>query len=172
MYFNYFDCPFYRQFCEESLMRSPSPFGGPMGGPFEGPTGVPFGGQMGGPMGGPFGGPTGGQMGGPTGGPMGGPSQPSTGMPTTPPPNFKPSKAQATEMTAQGPGGVTTLVSAGSLSPCLYRFVYLWLTNGNEFWVYLTYLDYQTAAGFYWTGFNWAYFGIDLNRIDSFFCYI
>ncbi len=62
-------------------------------------------------------------------------------------------------------------VSPGSITPCKFRFVYIWLDNGREFWAWPTYIDKNTLAGFRWNGRRWLYFGIDLKRIDSFVCY-
>ncbi|MEG0671415.1 DUF3298 domain-containing protein [Clostridium sp.] len=62
-------------------------------------------------------------------------------------------------------------VSPGSIKPCIYQFVYIWLNNGNSFWAWLTNVDYRTASGFRWTGWRWVYFGVDLRKIDYFNCY-
>lgn len=92
------------------------------------------------------------------------------GAPTTPPPSFTPSMSQAQSLAA--PGGVGTLaVDAGALRPCRFRFVYLWLRNGNSFWAWLTFVGRTSVAGFRWTGRRWVYFGIDTRRINFFICY-
>ncbi|ARU60131.1 hypothetical protein CBW65_02950 [Tumebacillus avium] len=137
------------------------PFGGPGGFP-GGPGGFPGGpgGFPGGPGGFP-GGP-GGFPGGPGGFP-GGPGGPGH-APTTPPPNFIPQKP----LTVGGPQQLA--VSAPSLRPCLFRFTYVWLRNGNAFWFYPVFLDRRTVAGFRWNGFSWAYVGLDLRRIEFFQC--
>ncbi|MCX7748133.1 MAG: hypothetical protein N2645_14795 [Clostridia bacterium] len=86
------------------------------------------------------------------------------GPPSGPPPSFTPQQAQA-----QGFGAYA--VDPGAIRPCTYRFVYLWLTNGRQFWAWLTFVGRRSAAGYRWIGFRWVYFGIDLDRIESFICY-
>ncbi|MCM0648253.1 hypothetical protein NBE98_07690 [Clostridium swellfunianum] len=114
------------------------------------------------PFGPPGGGP--GQPFGPPGGPQGGP-------PSGPPPSFTPSQAQAKTLGA-GPGGVSTYaVDAGSLRPCRFRFVYIWLRNGNSFWAWLTFVGRRSVSGYRWNGRRWVYFGIDTRRIVAFVCY-
>lgn len=140
-----YTCPLYRQ-------QFPFPGGGLT--PPRPPFGPPGGGAGGFPGGGPGGFPGGGQ-----------------GAPATPPPNFTPSKAQAQSLGAPGGGVSTYAVDAGSLRPCRFRFVYLWLRNGNAFWAYLTFVGRNSISGFRWTGRRWVYFGIDTRRIDFFVCY-
>jgi hypothetical protein len=105
----------------------------------------------------------------PQGPPFGGPPFPTGGgAPTSPPPQFVPSKAAA----QQAQGQYTTYaVDPGAIRPCVRRNVYLWLDNGRSFWAWLTYVGRRSAAGYRWNGYRWVYFGIDLNRIDSFVCY-
>lgn len=93
------------------------------------------------------------------------------GAPTTPPPNFAPSKSQGQSLGA-GPQGVGTLaVDPGAIRPCTFRFVYIWLRNGNSFWAWLTFVGRRSVSGFRWNGRRWVYFGIDTRRIDQFVCY-
>lgn len=123
----------------------PDGFTGPMGGP-------PFGQQP--PMGGPpFGAP-------PFGGGQGGP-------PSGPPPAVIPAQPP----TAQGFGGAGTFIAPGTIRPCLFRYVYIWLDNGNNFWAWLIFVRGRTVAGWRWTGFRWVYFAVNTNRIDSFVCF-
>ena len=128
--------------------------GGPPGGP-----GFPGGGSGGFPggLGFPGGGP-GGFPGGP-GFPGGGGGQ-QTNAPTTPPPNFTPTQSQFQ----------TFAVDPGGIRGCLFRFTYVWLRR-DAFWYFPTFVGRNSIAGFRWTGFRWVYFGIDLNRIQSFQCY-
>ncbi|MDY7043806.1 hypothetical protein RVS70_06255 [Virgibacillus sp. M23] len=125
----------------------PGPPGFP-GGPGGGPPGTP--GFPGGPGGGPPG------MPGFPGGPGGGPGQ----APTSPPPSFVPQKTQAK----------TFAIDPGGIRFCLYRYTYIWLRR-DSFWFYPTFVGRNSIAGFRWTGFGWVYFGIDLDRIESFQCF-
>ncbi|MEG0773024.1 DUF3298 domain-containing protein [Clostridium sp.] len=112
---------------------------------------------------GPQGG-SGGFPGGPGGGPGGGPPGP--------PPSMTPSKSGASFQSQGQFGGPQVLaVSPGSIRPCRYQFVYIWLRNGRSFWAWLTNVDRRTASGFRWNGRRWVYFGVDLRRIDYFECY-
>jgi hypothetical protein len=142
-----YDCPLYRQ---------QFPFPGGPGGGFTPPRPTPR------P---PFGPPSGGPGGFPGGGPGG-----QQGAPSGPPPNFIPSKAQAQSLSGgyQQPG--LFAVDAGSLRPCLFRFTYIWLRNGNAFWAWLTFVGRRSVSGFRWNGRRWMYFGVDTRRIDFFVC--
>ncbi|MDU7536751.1 MAG: hypothetical protein E7K67_07095, partial [Peptostreptococcaceae bacterium] len=76
-----------------------------------------------GPPGFPPGFPSGGQPGFPPGGQQGGPPTASSNTPPSgPPPNFIPSEAQATTLSA-GPGGdvSTFAIDAGAIFPCRFR---------------------------------------------------
>lgn len=97
--------------------------------------------------------------------PMGVPMNPqSGGPPTGPPPNKKPKKS------SKDKAGLYA-VDPGAIKPCTYRFVYLWLENGREFWAWLVYVGPTSVAGYRWTGYGWRYFGIDLKKIESFECF-
>lgn len=128
---------------EERLFSIPG-LGSPFG-PQPGGTGF-FPGQPGVPGGGFPGGPGGGQQG---------------AAPTTPPPSFTPQQSQFQ----------TFAVDPGGIRGCLFRFTYIWLNNRQAFWFYPTFVGRNSIAGFRWTGFRWVYFGIDLNRIQSFQCF-
>ena len=92
------------------------------------------------------------------------PPRPQPGQPPGPPPNMTPTKSFSG-------GPQTKAVSPGSLRPCRFQFVYIWLSNGNSFWAWLTNVDSKTASGFRWNGRRWVYFGVSLNRIDFFECF-
>lgn len=87
------------------------------------------------------------------------------GPPTAPPPSFTPSKS-----TAKAGGINTKAVDTGSIRPCLYRFTYIWQSNRRSYWAYLTYVGRRSISGWRWMGFRWVYFGLDLRKIDSFYC--
>ena len=115
----------------------------------------PFGppGQGGRPPGPPFGPPSGGPGRPPFGPP---PGQGGDGPPSSPPPSFTPTQQQVS-VYAVDPGGIRG---------CLYRYTYVWLNNRQQFWYYPTFVGRNSIAGYRWMGFYWAYFGIDLKRID------
>lgn len=95
------------------------------------------------------------------------PSAPGAGQPPGPPPSFTPAQSQA--QTLAGPGVLA--VDPGAIRPCVRRFVYIWLDNGQQFWAWLVFVGRRSAAGWRWTGFRWVYFGVDLNRIERFLCF-
>ncbi|NLK88075.1 MAG: hypothetical protein GX279_11390 [Clostridiaceae bacterium] len=90
-------------------------------------------------------------------GPGGGPG---TGPPSGRPPAFTPAQQ----------AGVFA-VDPGSIRRCMFRYVYIWLDNRQQFWAWLVFVGRRSVAGWRWTGFRWVYFGVDLNRISSFICY-
>ncbi|AIF42242.1 hypothetical protein [Virgibacillus sp. SK37] len=123
---------------------SPPPgFPGQPGGPFPGFPGGGFPGQPGGFPGGDFPG-----------------QQPSAGPPSSPPPSFQPTQPQV-QLYAVDPGGIRG---------CLYRYTYIWLRR-DSFWFYPTYVGRKSIAGYRWQGYRWVYYGIDLDKIDSYQCY-
>lgn len=97
-----------------------------------------------------------------------GPEEPTTGFPggqsasapQTPPPPFTPTQSQLQ----------TKAIDPGSIHGCLYRFTYIWLDR-DSFWFYPIFVGRNSVSGFRWSRFRWVYFGIDLNRIQSFQCY-
>jgi hypothetical protein len=135
------------------------PGGGYPGGGFPGTPGFPpFPGP--GPIPGPGHGPIPGP--GPGPGPIGGSGQ---GAPTSPPPGFVPPKPG-------GSGGFSVqAVNPGAISGCRFRYVYIWQSNGDAYWAYLTFVGRNSVAGYRWIGFTWVYFGLDLRFIDQFYCY-
>lgn len=88
-----------------------------------------------------------------------------TGPPSGPPPSFVPSQAAAQQTV-----GVLA-VDPGAIRRCRFRFVYIWLDNRQQFWAWLIFVGRRSVAGWRWTGFNWVYFGVDIDRISSFVCY-
>lgn len=97
-------------------------------------------------------------------GPFGPPSGPSAGPPSGPPPSVTPQFG--------GPQGIgIQAVDPGSIRRCRYRYVYMQLRNGREFWAWLTFVGRRSVSGWRWMGRRWVYFGVDLRQIDSFYCY-
>lgn len=89
--------------------------------------------------------------------------------PPGPPPSQIPSKQSAQKSAGGGPQ--LKFVSPGTLRPCLFRYVFIWQTNGRSYWAYLTILTPKSIAGWRWSGFRWQWFGLDLRFIESFVCY-
>lgn len=169
---------------EYYIVRQPIPFPGGMFGPFQGTQpfspmfgpGFPPGQGPGFPPGQGPGFPPGQGPGFPPGqGPGFPPGQgpgfppggggPGLGPPSGRPPAFIPSQAAAQQ--TQG----AFAIDPGSIRRCRFRYVYLWLDNGQQFWAWLTFVGRNSVAGWRWIGFTWVYFGLDLNRISSFICY-
>ncbi|MFS0782562.1 hypothetical protein [Bacillus sp. 1P06AnD] len=140
---------------------SGQPFPFPVGGP--GPVIIP---QPGGgaPFPGiPFPG-SGGSMppgqGGAGGTPSGGSSSPQG-----PPPSFIPTKPTKLQ-------GATTFIDTNVIQYCLFRYTYVWLTNGNQFWFYPIVIGSKSIGGFTWDyQFNRpTYIALDTNLIDVVSC--
>lgn len=108
----------------------------------------------------------------------GGPSQGSN-LNIGPPPNFIPSKNSAEVKSlnqgstgkSKGSGSQTKAVSPGAISFCLFKFTYIWERGGRNYWAFLLNVDRRSVSGLRWFRGRWVYFGVDLNRIDSFICY-
>jgi hypothetical protein len=110
------------------------------------------------------------QFGPPFGPPITPPGQisgPTSGPPSGPPPSFTPQQSQAQVL--GGPG--VFAVDPGAIRPCTFRFVYIWLNTGEQFWAFLVFVGRRSAAGWRWTGRRWIYFGVDLRNIESFTCF-
>ena len=90
--------------------------------------------------------------------------------PMSKPPNFIPTKEDTKTVKLTGSGQVKA-VDPSSVKPCIRKFVYIWQKNDYSYWAYLTYIGPKSIAGWRWAGWRWVYFGLDLNRIDSFICY-
>ncbi|MGW9529142.1 transporter [Paenibacillus terrae] len=110
----------------------------------------------------PFGPPPGPGPFSPPPGPMG-PSGPGlqAQAPTAPPPQFTPPRPLATAYA----------IDPLAISGCLFRNTFIWLTNGERFWLYPVFVGRTSVAGFRWNGRFWTYFGIDTNRIEAFSCF-
>lgn len=61
-------------------------------------------------------------------------------------------------------------VDPGAIRNCLFQYTYVWLINGNSFWMYPTFVGRRSVSGYRWTKFGWTYIGIDLNLIETFLC--
>ncbi|MMZ55878.1 hypothetical protein D1872_177460 [compost metagenome] len=93
--------------------------------------------------------------------PPGGPGQQPM-QPPTPPPTYIPQQSQAYS---------TQAVAPGSLRLCLFRWTYVWLSNGDQFWIWPFSVRQQTVTYFrYIPFFGYTIGGLDTRRIDYFVC--
>ncbi len=91
--------------------------------------------------------------------------------PPGPPPNFIPPKPQVQGPATSLQGGPSTLaIDPGQINFCLFKFTYIWQTNGRSYWAYLVRAGRNSIAGFRFRKGRWVYFGLDLRNIESFFC--
>ncbi|MEC3617138.1 hypothetical protein, partial [Bacillus stercoris] len=90
------------------------------------------------------------------------------GAPQGPPPSQIPAKPKK----PQSSQGAVLLVEPITIRPCLFRFTYVWLTNGRSFWFYPIILGRRSVGGFYWdhSRRRWVYFALDTNQIDVVSC--
>ena len=86
------------------------------------------------------------------------------GPPKTPPPDFTPKLSESPDVSLMA-------VDPGAIAPCVNRFSYIWLENGQSFWAYLVYVGRTSASGWRYIRGRWEYFGVDLKEIKSFTCY-
>lgn len=56
------------------------------------------------------------------------------------------------------------------LQNCLYRFTYMWLRNGDNFWFFLTAVGESRVYGYRFFGGRWNNYSIALGQIVSFNC--
>ena len=61
-------------------------------------------------------------------------------------------------------------IDPDAIRPCTFRCVYLWLNTGERFWAWLVFVGPRSVAGWRWIECRWVYFGVDLNKIESFIC--
>lgn len=78
--------------------------------------------------------------------------------PTSPPPNYVPQMSPYA-------------VDIRAISGCMFRFTYLWLRNGDNFWFYLTFVGPTSIFGFRFFGGRWNHYTVDLRDIISFSCH-
>jgi len=53
---------------------------------------------------------------------------------------------------------------------CTFRYTYVWLWNGDNFWFYPTRVEYGIVAGLRWNGRFWFHFEMDPNNIRAVSC--
>jgi hypothetical protein len=85
--------------------------------------------------------------------------------PTSPPPAYTPPKPFSTAAP-----GTYAIVDPGATIRCMFRFTYVWLTNGDQFWYFPIFVGANSIGGFRWNGLTWMYFVIDLRLIDALTC--
>lgn len=98
--------------------------------------------------------------------PGGGAPTQGSGAPTSAPPQQIPNKPQKPQ------GNFAYMIDANVLQPCLYRFTYVWLTDGSSFWFYPVALGANSVGGYYWdwNTFRWNYYALDTKYIDVVNC--
>lgn len=110
----------------------------------------------------------------------------ANGIPPSPPPNFVPEKGKGKKVKAngyaetgmpqgggpgpKGSGPSVKAVDPGAVFPCLYKFTYIWTSNGRGFWAYITYVGRRSLSGWRFMRGRWQYFGMDLRNVDEFYC--
>ena len=93
-------------------------------------------------------------------------------MPSTPPQNYIPIKDEKGEqsLSYDDDNKKSKNNYSNSIKFCLYKFTYIWERNGRSYWAFLLNADRYSISGFRWLGRIWVYFGLNLRRIDSFYC--
>ncbi|URZ07739.1 hypothetical protein [Clostridium felsineum] len=85
-------------------------------------------------------------------------------MPPGPPPTYVP------QFQSGFGGSSIKAVDSGAIRICRYKYTYIWLNNGREFWAYITFVGPRSISGYRWMGRRWVYFGLDLRQIRYFVC--
>lgn len=79
--------------------------------------------------------------------------------PQNPPPNYIPKL----------PTSVSSIESS-VIYPCIHKYTYLWLKNGESFWAYIIYVGKRAVFGWRYKGGRWVQFHSHLRRIKNFTC--
>jgi hypothetical protein len=98
----------------------------------------------------------------------GGPGRPGPGGPGRPGPGG-PGRPGPGGPGRPGPGDLQSIQRG--MRGCLFRFTYIWLINGNEFWFFPTFVDRDFVQGFRWRRNRWEFDRISLRRIFFFRCF-
>ena len=83
--------------------------------------------------------------------------------PKNPPPSYTPKLSDL-------PNPNLTKVESGAISPCIYRYTYLWLKNGESYWSYIVRIGNTSLSGWRYIGGRWISFTLDLKDLRNFVC--
>lgn len=61
-------------------------------------------------------------------------------------------------------------IEPSTLTPCAFKYTYLWLKNGESFWAYITSVGKKSVSGWKYTKNRWKQFGTRLTQIKKFTC--
>lgn len=79
--------------------------------------------------------------------------------PTNPPPIYIPK-----------PPTPARPISTITLTPCAYKYTYLWLRNKEGFWAYIVTIGKKSISGWRYTGNRWKQFNSRFKDIINFTC--
>ena len=68
--------------------------------------------------------------------------------PAGPPPPFTPSKTQAIYESFGGGSGSFMIIDSSVIQTLMFRYVYIWLKDGKEFWAWINFVDNNFVGGF------------------------
>ena len=83
--------------------------------------------------------------------------------PKNPPPSYTPKLSDLPEPNL-------TKVESGAISPCIYKYTYLWLKNGESYWSYIVRIGNISLSGWRYIGGRWISFSLDLKDLKNFVC--
>lgn len=83
--------------------------------------------------------------------------------PQTPPPSYIPNQANAITPS-------TGIAQPSDLTPCVLKYTYLWLKNGDSYWAYIASVGRRALSGWRYKGGRWRQFGLNLRQLKSFYC--
>ncbi|GHV41104.1 hypothetical protein FACS189490_07370 [Clostridia bacterium] len=68
------------------------------------------------------------------------------------------------------PSDARPFVDASRIGVCVNRYAYIWLKNGQSFWLFVVKTGRNSVAGYKWNYYGWTYATINTQNIKSFFC--
>lgn len=77
-------------------------------------------------------------------------------LPPSPPPDFQ-------------PGYSYLEPRADHIKNCMYSYIYVWLEDGQSFWMYPTVVDEEYINGYIWNKPLWTYYEFEWPAINSYY---
>ena len=102
--------------------------------------------------------------------PSPGSSMPSPGGPSSTQSMQAPQSAPPQHIPPKPASVSTFMVEPALIAPCRFRFTYVWLRNGSQFWFYPIIIGRNSVGGFIWNRNRWVYHALDTRLIDAVSC--
>lgn len=89
--------------------------------------------------------------------------------PKNAPPNFIPDRDKAHALGFEKTPGIN-LVMPSTVTPCIYKFTYIWLNNKSAFWSKPISIKQDSITCWIWNGTSWYLSQLLLRDLDCFIC--